>query len=223
MDVTPKELKGKLLLDAGCGNGELSIALSEYGMKVIGIDRSNSVYRAVSWAKTKKSINVSFLRGDVTNPPFIARSFDFVFSSGVIHHTPSTKKSLFSLGKLVKPRGKMFVWIYLKHKFLASNYSKTMMLKIKLYEIIRRFVSRSPAIIQEIFCYFMLFLNVCKNMSTSELKEKLIFFHDTFTPKYAHKHSPEEIIAWFRMAGFKNIKITDTTERGGVGIMGVKA
>jgi len=221
MDLKSKNLKGKSLLDAGCGNGELTIALTDYRLLVTGMDMSKSVYRARKWADDL-GVNINFLRGDVANPPFKDKSFDYVFSTGVIHHTPSTKKSFMALEKLVSPGGKMFVWIYLKFDLTRTNYSAKMIWKFKFYDFIRNFISKLPSPLQEMFCYFMLFLNIYKNVSIRELREKLIFFHDAFTPRYIHRHTPEEIKSWFKEAGFRNIKITDISEKGGIGILGTK-
>lgn len=216
MNVHSKHLHGKSLLDAGCGNGELTMALTEYGLDVIGMDMSKSIYRA-NYMVDKLKINVKFMRGDVANPPFRSESFDYIYAEGVLHHTPNTKDSFTGLSKLLKPNGKFFVWLYLRFELTGYN-----VLKCKFYEKINKIISRLPATLQDFFCYSALIPFVIKNMGAKNLREKLISFYDGFTPKYNHRHAPEEIISWFKEAGFKNIKITDRSEKGGIGIVGVK-
>src|SRR5215471_20156096 len=61
--------KGKLILDAGCGNGQLSECLSRLGANVIGLDYSESVFGAES---RRHSPTVHFVQGDLQTPPFQA-------------------------------------------------------------------------------------------------------------------------------------------------------
>ncbi len=219
MNVKEEEIKGKTLLDAGCGNGELTMALSEYGLKATGIDISSSVIRAKEIAE-KLGKKVKFLCMDVSKlPETYTDRYDYVFCGGVLHHTSDTKMSFLNLSKAVKPSGKFFVWIYLKFELTGYN-----IWKCKIYDITNRIVSRLPAILQDIFCYFalLLFIMLRHKFNKIELREKLIALHDGFTPRYAYRHTPEEIISWFEEAGFENIIISDRTEKSGVGIVGTK-
>ena len=51
MLIKPSALKNKWVLDAGCGNGELTSWLSLFGCNIVGIDISDSVFRAKKHSK----------------------------------------------------------------------------------------------------------------------------------------------------------------------------
>ncbi len=53
---------GKVVLDAGCGNGYLTEAITTLGAESVGIDYSDSVMRAQA---ARKSARVHFVRGDL--------------------------------------------------------------------------------------------------------------------------------------------------------------
>jgi 2-polyprenyl-3-methyl-5-hydroxy-6-metoxy-1,4-benzoquinol methylase len=79
-----------LLLDAGCGNGQLSEELSKLAAIVSAMDYSTNVFVA---EKFRRSPHIHFVQGDLQAPPFEADTFDSIISDGVFHHTPDTHKT----------------------------------------------------------------------------------------------------------------------------------
>ena len=66
--ITEKDVKNKLVLDVGCGNGRYSLSASELGAgQVIGIDLIPSVYKT---HKRLKKRNVQCVQADIFNLPF---------------------------------------------------------------------------------------------------------------------------------------------------------
>ena len=51
-------------------------------------------------------------------PPFKDSTFDFIWSDGVLHHTPNTFSAFSSVEKLLKKGGKFYAWFY-------PNYTKS--------------------------------------------------------------------------------------------------
>ena len=106
------ELRGKLVLDVGCGAGRFAeIALSA-GAKVVAIDYSGSVDACYSNLGHDKNLTV--VQADLYNLPFRDKTFDFIYSLGVLQHTPDVEKAFFSLQKLLKKEGKFCVDFYCK-------------------------------------------------------------------------------------------------------------
>ena len=73
------------ILELGCGDAELSLALVELGYSVSGVDISPT---AIEWAKEKaadRNLKADFYVGDVLNMEFDDNSFDIVVDSHCLH------------------------------------------------------------------------------------------------------------------------------------------
>lgn len=106
--------KDKLALDAGCGGGRYTVALSKFGFKkVIGLDLSEKgLPDALKRIKgTEHENKVEFIKSNVLDLPFEDNHFDFVFSNGVLHHTKDPIKGIKECFRVLKPGGKL--WLYL--------------------------------------------------------------------------------------------------------------
>ncbi|MDA7546259.1 class I SAM-dependent methyltransferase [Alphaproteobacteria bacterium] len=105
-------IKGKSCLDAGCGSGRYSVALSMHNAKTIqAIDISKSGIEEAK-IRCKKFENISFLNCSLLNLPFKDEKYDFVWSAGVIHHTTDFEKALSELTRVLKIDGKIFLLVY---------------------------------------------------------------------------------------------------------------
>jgi 2-polyprenyl-3-methyl-5-hydroxy-6-metoxy-1,4-benzoquinol methylase len=117
----PEEMKGKWVLDVGCGSGRFAeIALSS-GANVVALDYSTAV--DACQANLGHHVNLCVVQGDVFALPFELASFDFVYSLGVLQHTPDVHAAFASLPPVVKPGGKLSVDYYEK-RFTALAHSK---------------------------------------------------------------------------------------------------
>jgi SAM-dependent methyltransferase len=112
LDPLPaSELRGLVVLDAGCGMGKFSFAAVESGARtVVAVDLSDAV--EVAYANLRAFPNAHVVQGSIGQLPFRAGAFDFAFSIGVLHHTPDPEKSFQQLVPLVRPGGRLFVWLY---------------------------------------------------------------------------------------------------------------
>ena len=84
--ITPESLRGKRVLDVGVGSGRFADVASKCGADVIGIDLSFSVDAARRTFESRD--NVQLVQADVFRLPFRPGTFDFIYSIGVLHHTP---------------------------------------------------------------------------------------------------------------------------------------
>ncbi len=55
---------------------------------------------------------VGLVRADLLNLPFEAESFDLIYSLGVLDHTPDPRASFLALARLLKPGGRIVIWVY---------------------------------------------------------------------------------------------------------------
>ncbi len=107
--------KGKTCLDAGCGGGRYLVALAKLGaQKVCGIDISAEALKAAEErARTRNlSDRIEVGHASVLQIPYPDNQFDYVVSSGVIHHTPDPQRAYQELVRVLKPGGKIFLSVY---------------------------------------------------------------------------------------------------------------
>ncbi len=217
LEMTPEQCRGKVILDAGCGNGILTSMLGEHFDLAIGVDLGTSVVEG--HARNRRS-NVHFVQGDLMNPPFRNSSIDILISLGVIHHTPNTELTFSCLSPLVRAGGRFYVWLYKPE----SDWHHRFML------VLRQFFKRLPhglsaAFFKVTFVPGALLKRRIKNAisSTKEkpqsAQEQLISFMDGLTCAYRFEHTPEEATLWFRKRGFGNIHVP-VIEYLGFGIYG---
>ena len=81
-------LKGKTVLDVGCGDGVNSILLAKLGANVTGIDISPG---AIAVAEKKAQVNglsasCKFLCGPVETVDLAKNSFDIIWGDAILHH-----------------------------------------------------------------------------------------------------------------------------------------
>ncbi|MGE3820745.1 MAG: class I SAM-dependent methyltransferase, partial [Isosphaeraceae bacterium] len=113
--LAPTDLAGKTVLDGGCGMGRyLRVAAEGSPALLVGLDLSEAVRAAREL--TEGLSNVALTRGDLLRPPFQEERFDHIYSLGVLDHTPDPRAAFLALARLLKPGGRIVVWVYPKEK-----------------------------------------------------------------------------------------------------------
>jgi SAM-dependent methyltransferase len=105
-----------LVLDAGCGGAMSVIELfgtALASLRYVGVDVSTAVDVARS-RFMERGWNAGFVQSDLMALPFAQKSFDLIFSEGVLHHTDSTEAALKALSPLLKPGGRFLFYVYRK-------------------------------------------------------------------------------------------------------------
>jgi SAM-dependent methyltransferase len=105
-------LNGKWVLDVGCGSGRFSEIALEAGANVVALDYSTAVDASKENLKRFKKFHV--VQGDIYSLPFEFGVFDYVFSLGVLQHTPDVKKAFYALPPMLKQGGGFCVDFYQK-------------------------------------------------------------------------------------------------------------
>lgn len=94
--VAEKKLDGFSLLDIGTGSGDIAQAVLQWAQRsrlearIVGLE-SEPVTAATAARRSRLFPEISVVRGDGTNPPFPAGSFDFVLASQLLHHFSEEK------------------------------------------------------------------------------------------------------------------------------------
>ena len=111
----PKDLySGLIVLDAGCGNGRFTNQAAETEAEIIGIDLGYGVYSA--FEHTRHLTNVHIVQGDLFRLPFEDKTFDRIFSIGVLMHTGNASAAFSSLVRTLRQNGLIVAHVYGKGK-----------------------------------------------------------------------------------------------------------
>ncbi|HEY5705677.1 MAG TPA: methyltransferase domain-containing protein [Terrimicrobiaceae bacterium] len=215
--MKPEELCGKRLLDAGCGNGTLTAALSDFDLEIVGLDLNDGLGRA--WRNREKYAakaipQVQYVQGNLVDPPLREASFDLIYSSGVIHHTPSSKGAFDSLVRLTKQGGRLYVWVYgrrglpVRLFFLCGRSLKRWISLRSLLGVCR---ALSPG--YKVAAEALNRLGVLKFRSRTTREITLDLF-DAFAPRYNFWHTEAEVYSWFVQKGFRNIRVSGVQKHG---------
>ncbi|MFH1683090.1 MAG: methyltransferase domain-containing protein [Candidatus Woesearchaeota archaeon] len=95
-----------LVLDAGCGTGNIAIELAKKRKRVYGID-NNEAMISYAFGKLERELrdSVELRSGDVQNLPFPDSMFEGVVSNNVIFYVDRPKKMLQELYRVLTERG----------------------------------------------------------------------------------------------------------------------
>lgn len=104
----PVRWKGLRVLDAGCGMGRWLHFARAAGADVVGMDVSG----AIDVAAAREGEGADFVQADLRFPPFAPKSFDLVYSLGVVHHLEEPMTGVRALAKLVRPGGELRLYVY---------------------------------------------------------------------------------------------------------------
>ena len=216
--LTPEALQGSVVLDAGCGMGRyLRTAADSEARLVVGMDLSLAVEAAREL--TGDLPHVALSRGDLLRLPFAPGSFDHVYSIGVLDHTPDPRSAFLGLARLLRPGGRIAIWIYAREKpsvekvmDLHRSVSKRLPLPllVTLSRIMapvgllkRRLVaSRWWAVRRSGVALHALTIGVSMH---PDPEVRICDTLDWYAPKFLSRHTYEEVAGWFAEAGLVDV------------------
>src|SRR6267378_6360288 len=101
------------IAEIGCGTGQMCLYLARADRVVIGADLTRAALRLGAAAARRFGLDrVQFVETNLRQAGLRAGSFDVVYSSGVLHHTPDPRASFARLAQLVRPGGMVVVGLY---------------------------------------------------------------------------------------------------------------
>lgn len=124
---------GAKVLEVGVGAGTDFIQWVRAGALAYGIDLTEEALENVQRRLGIYGLKAQEIRiADAENLPYSSHFFDLVYSWGVIHHSPNTKKCLEEIIRVVKPNGTIKLMIYNRHSLLVFyRYLRTALFKGK--------------------------------------------------------------------------------------------
>ena len=210
------ELRGKVVLDAGCGNGSQSVAYTELGAEVIALDLSTGVEKGHAYRALHPNANpekVHFVQGDVQRPPLAPATVDVIHAQGVLYHTRDTRASFGALRPLLRPGGLFYVWLYKYEPVVTPVVNGLRKVTTRIPADAFGRVARLMATPFIGFQRAVTALGIRKYPRLSRW-EAAVSLMDIFAPPYAHYHSFDEVVEWYRAEGFEEVWGCNNGRRG---------
>jgi SAM-dependent methyltransferase len=216
--LSAAELAGKAVLDGGCGMGRYLRIAAELGPALlVGIDLSLAVVAAREL--TAGLDEVAVVRGDLLRPPFPPGSFDHVYSIGVLDHTPDPRAAFLRLAALLKPGGRIAIWIYRKERpivewVMNAHRSVSTRLPLQMLMLLSRWSTPIGGFKLRLMAsrrWFVQRLGVALHLLTigvsmhPDPEVRACDTLDWYAPRYLSRHTQDEVAGWFRDAGLTDV------------------
>ena len=214
--LRPEDLKGKLVLDVGCGMGRFAEVATRWGARVVGVDLSAAAEVA---AKNLADRDFVAFQADVFAMPFAPESFDVIYSIGVLHHTPDCEAAVKALDKYLKPGGLLVVWLYSGYNkwYRFSDFWRRYTHKMKpetLHGILKVAVPFFYNLQQGLKCVPLvgrpaagIVQHVFPVNRQKDPEARMLDTFDWYSPKYQSKHTYEQVFKWYAAMGMEDMRV----------------
>jgi SAM-dependent methyltransferase len=211
-------LAGAVVLDAGCGMGRYVRVAAQAGPRlVVGLDLSAAVVAAR--ALTADLANVAFVQGDLLRPPLAPDRFDQIYALGVLDHTPAPRAAFLALARLLKPGGRIAVWVYPRERPLLERImrmQRTVSTRLPLGLLLLLSQASAPlgGLKRRLLAspyWWIARAGVVLNVLTigvsmhPDPEVRVCDTLDWYAPRYLSWHDPEEVREWFAAAGLVDV------------------
>jgi len=165
------------ILEMGCGTGQMSLYLARADRLVVGADLTRtSLELAVAAAQRFKLNRVLFVETDLHRPGLCAGSFDVVYSSGVLHHTPNPRAAFASIARLARPGG---------------------IIVLGVYNAIARIPLRLRRLVARMSRYQLIPFDPVLRSRKNEPARREAWLRDQYLHPEEHRHTLGEVQQWF--------------------------
>ena len=214
--LRPEELKGKLILDVGCGMGRFAEVATRWGARVVGIDLSAAAEVA---AKNLADRDFVAFQADVFSLPFAPESFDIIYSVGVLHHTPDCEAAVKALDKYLKPGGILAVWLYsgynkwyrfsdfyrrFTHKMKPETLHGILKVAVPFFYHLERGLRHVPLVGRSAAGAVHHVFPVNRQ---KDPEARMLDTFDWYSPRYQSKHTYEQVFRWYEAMGMEDMHI----------------
>ena len=221
-------VRGKTVLEAGCGAGRFTEILLDAGARVFAADLSAAV--DANYANCGGSSEYFVCQADIRRLPVAPRSFDIVLCLGVVQHTPEPEETIAALARDVAPGGLLVIDHYsrdypataprrvLRDLLLRMPPERARQVALgtarallpvhralwrrrRGFGRLRRYLGRVSPVVDYYEAY--------PQLGTQLLSEWAVLdTHDTLTDRYKHLRGPDEIRDTLVGLGLADIEVS---------------
>lgn len=123
--------RGEKVLEIGGGMGTDLAQFARGGAIVTDVDLSAGHLELARENFALRGLEGEFVLHDAEHLPFDDKSFDLVYSNGVLHHTPNTAAVVAEIFRVLKPGGRAIVMVYAEN---SLHYWRNLVWEIGLKE-----------------------------------------------------------------------------------------
>jgi 2-polyprenyl-3-methyl-5-hydroxy-6-metoxy-1,4-benzoquinol methylase len=218
------DLNGQWILDVGCGAGRFAEVALNAGAKVVALDYSSAV--DACYANLKHHPNVHVVQGDIYALPFKPGSFPFVYSLGVLQHTPDVASAFAALPAMVRGGGgRLCVDYYAKtwKSRLLPKYWLRPMTKHLPKAVLFSFLQKAVPLLLPVSCmlervpllggWLKRMVPVANHFGAIPLSDvqrrewSLLDTFDWFSPQYDNPQTAATARMWMEKAEMKEIEV----------------
>jgi ubiquinone biosynthesis O-methyltransferase len=103
------DVKGRKVLDVGCGDGAFAVELAKRGAIVTGIDASAAMIEAAKDRATEARIDVAFQVGAAEHLPFPPERFDIVTAVTILCFVDDAHPVFREIARVLRPGGRLVI------------------------------------------------------------------------------------------------------------------
>ncbi len=232
-EMIPESIvRGKIGLEIGSGSGEDTyfMAKNNPAVRVVSLDLSDGIFMAKKL--TSDLTNVSLLKASALSLPLKNEIFDFVYSFGVLHHTPNPLKGLKEIARVIRRQSPVYLYLYEDHSGNLFKYTA-----IKLIYFVRLFTTKLPPKALFVFSFLLspfvaIFFTfpakiLQKFKLTKKFADKMPFnfgthlfsltgdLYDRLGAPVEYRFNRQQVQELFAESGFSKVSITKMKETAG--------
>lgn len=207
-------LRGRLILDMGCGGGRFADRVIEHGGQLVALDYSEAIDVAREHL-FEQAPDALFIQGDALSLPLASGVFDDAYSIGVLHHTPDPAAGVSEAHRILKSGGTFALSVYPKHGYYGwPNVTLWRKIFNALPETIR---FKAALRYSEILCTALQPLAdfwrpltypvrvIFPTVYLADLRWSILDTFDSLTTSFQSTHEFAEARRWFSGAGYSRV------------------
>jgi SAM-dependent methyltransferase len=221
-------VRGKSVLEAGCGAGRFTEILLDAGARVVAADLSSAV--EANYANCSAARRYFICQADIRRLPVAGHSFDIVLCLGVVQHTPDPEETLAALAGYLKPGGLLVADHYSRDYPLTAprKLLRDLLLRLPPEHARRLALGATRALlpvhralwrqrrgfgrlrgylrrVSPVVDYYESYPELGRELLT---EWALLDTHDTLTDRYKHLRGPDEIRETLSGLGLADVEVS---------------